>query len=96
VLEQNWPVFSRGGYAQDAAVRSIVVNFRCVIAIGGVIIRPGDLIFGDVDGVLIVPSSVEQEVMKLALEKASGERVVRKEIEAGSSTTEVFRKYGIL
>jgi regulator of RNase E activity RraA len=96
VLEQNWPVFSRGSFAQDAGVRSIVVNFRCTIEIGGVIIRPGDLIFGDVDGVLVVPRPVEQEAMKLALEKASGEKVARKEIEAGSNTTEVFRKYGIL
>jgi regulator of RNase E activity RraA len=96
VLEQNWPVFSRGSYAQDAGVRSIVVNFRCLVEIGGVIIRPGDLIFGDVDGVLVIPRAIEREVMRLASEKASGEKLVRREIEAGSSTTEVFRKYGIL
>lgn len=96
VLEQNWPVFSRGSYAQDAGVRSAVVNFRCSIEIGGVLIRPGDLIFGDIDGVLIVPRSLEAEVMTLSLEKATGEKVVRKEIEAGVSTTEVFKKYGIL
>ncbi len=70
VLEQNWPVFSRGSYAQDAGVRSAVVNFRCSIEIGGVLIRPGDLIFGDIDGVLIVPRSLEAEVMTLSLEKA--------------------------
>lgn len=96
VLDQNWPVFSRGSYAQDARVRSMVVNFRCMIDIGGVIVRPGDLIFGDIDGVIIVPHPIETEVITLALEKAAGEKLVRKEIEAGSSTTEVFRKYGIL
>jgi 4-hydroxy-4-methyl-2-oxoglutarate aldolase len=96
VLEQNWPVFSRGRYAQDAAVRSKVVDFRCPVEIGGVHIEPGDFIFGDLDGVVVIPHAVEAEVIAKALEKATAEKVVRKEIEAGSSTTEVFRKYGIL
>jgi 4-hydroxy-4-methyl-2-oxoglutarate aldolase len=96
VLEQNWAVFSRGSYAQDAGVRSSVVDFRCTIEIQGVMIRPGELVFGDVDGVVIVPQAVEERVMTLAIEKATGEKRVRKEIEAGASSTEVFRKYGIL
>ena len=96
VLEQAWPVFSRGRYAQDAGVRSKVVNFRCPIEIGGVYIEPGDLVFGDIDGVIVIPHAVEDEVVTRALEKARAEKVVRKEIEAGSSSTEVFHKYGIL
>jgi 4-hydroxy-4-methyl-2-oxoglutarate aldolase len=96
VLEQDWPVFSRGSFAQDAGVRSSVVNFRCLVEIGGVLIEPGDLIFADVDGVLIVPKAIEERVIGLALEKVAGEKVVRKEIEAGSSSTSVFDRYGIL
>ena len=49
VLEQNWPVFSRGCYAQDSSVRTQVVDFRCPIEIGGVSVKSGDLIFGDID-----------------------------------------------
>lgn len=96
VLEQNWPVFSRGRYAQDAGVRSVVVDFRCPIEIGGVSIRPGDLVFGDLDGIVVVPQAVEEEVVIRSLEKARGEKLVRREIEAGSSSTEVFARYGIL
>jgi 4-hydroxy-4-methyl-2-oxoglutarate aldolase len=96
VLEQNWPVFSRGSFAQDAGVRSSVVDFRCAVEIGGVAVEPGDLIFGDVDGVLIVPRAVEMRVVELAMEKVSGEKVVRREIESGSSSTDVFNRYGIL
>jgi regulator of RNase E activity RraA len=96
VLEQNWPVFSRGRFAQDAGVRSKVVDFRCSIEIEGVRIQPGDLIFGDLDGVVVVPQEVEAEVIEKALEKAAGEKVVRKAIEAGMSSTEAFHKYGIL
>jgi len=51
---------------------------------------------GFLDGVLVIPSKVEDEVLALALEKASGEKVVRKAIEAGMTSTEAFRKYGIL
>ena len=96
VLEQDWPVFSRGRYAQDAAFRSKVVDFRCLVEIGGVLVTPGDMIVGDQDGVLVIPRKVEDEVLALALEKASGEKVVRKAIEAGMTSTEAFRKYGIL
>ena len=96
VLEQDWPVLSRGSYAQDAAVRSKVVDFRCAIEIGSVRIEPGDLVFGDVDGVIVIPQAVEREVIARALEKARAEKVVRRDIEAGCSSTEAFRKYGIL
>ena len=96
VVEQNWPVFSRGRFAQDAAVRSKVVDFRCPIEIGGVFISPGDLVFGDLDGVVVIPRRVEDETIHLAIEKATGEKVVRKAIESGMSSTDAFHKYGIL
>lgn len=96
VLEQNWPVFSRGRYAQDSGVRMQVVDYRCPIEMGGVAIEPGDLVFGDLDGVVIIPRRHEVEVIEKALEKARGEKLVRREIENGMSSTEAFRKYGIL
>jgi regulator of RNase E activity RraA len=96
VLEQDWPVFSRGRYAQDAGVRAKVADFGCPIEIGGVAIQPGDLMVGDLDGVIVVPRKVEDEVIRLAVEKATGEKVVRKAIEAGMSSTEAFCKFGIL
>jgi len=96
VLEQNWPVFSRGRFAQDAGIRSKVVDFRCPIEIGSVQILPGDLIFGDLDGVVVIPRKVEDQVIELAIKKATGEKVVRKAIEAGMSSTEAFKKFGIL
>lgn len=96
VLEQNWPVFSRGRFAQDSSVRTQVADFRCPIEIGAVSVNPGDLVFGDLDGVVIVPRSVEREVITAALQKAAGENLVRKEIENGMSSTDAFKKYGIL
>lgn len=96
VLEQDWPVFSTGRFAQDSRVRTYIQDFRMALEIGGVWIEPGDLVFGDLDGVVIVPRKHEKEVVERALEKASAENLVRKEIEAGMSSTEAFRKYGVL
>lgn len=96
VMEQNWPVFSRGRYAQDSAVRTQVADYRCALEIESVWIQPGDLVFGDMDGVLIIPAKMEEEVTIKALQKARGEKQVRKEIENGMSSTEAFGKYGIL
>ncbi len=96
VLEQNWPVFSRGSFAQDAGVRSSVLDFRCTVEIGGVLVEPGDLIFGDIDGVLVIPRAIERRMIELAVEKVAGEKRVRSEIESGSTSTTVFDRYGIL
>jgi 4-hydroxy-4-methyl-2-oxoglutarate aldolase len=96
VMEQNWPVFSRGRFGQDSCVRTQVADYRCDIQVGDVWIQPGDLIFGDFDGVVVIPKKFESEVVRKALEKARGEKLVRKEIENGMSSTEAFHKYGIL
>lgn len=96
VLEQNWPVFSCGCYAQDSSVRTQVVDFRCSIEIGQVTIEDGDIIFGDIDGVLVIPKAIAEEVVVKSLEKASGEKLVRKAIEGGMSATDAFAKFGIL
>jgi regulator of RNase E activity RraA len=96
VLEQNWPVFSRGRFAQDSAVRTQVADFRCPIEVGQVAVLPGDLVFGDLDGVVVVPKRVEAEVVERALAKARGEKRVRREIENGMSSTEAFKQFGIL
>lgn len=96
VLEQNWPVFSCGCYAQDSSVRTQVVDFRCRIEVGQVTVEDGDLVFGDIDGVLIIPAAVADEVLEKSLTKAAGEKVVRKAIEEGMTATAAFEKFGIL
>ncbi len=96
VLEQDWPVFSRGRFAQDSGVRTQVADYRCAIEVGQVHVTPGDLVFADLDGVVVIPRRVEAQVIEEALQKASGENLVRKEIEGGMSSTAAFAKYGIL
>jgi Demethylmenaquinone methyltransferase len=95
VLEQDWPVFSRGAYAQDAAVRSVVVDYRVRIDVDGVDVTPGDLVVGDRDGVLIVPQGVEDDVLRLAVEKMHAESRVRTAIDGGASATDAFKEFGV-
>lgn len=96
VLAQNFPVFCTGCWAQDSSLRTYVFDFRCPIEIGQVTIQDGDLIFGDVDGVLAVPRGIVEEVIEKALEKAAGEKLVRKAIENGMRATDAFAHFGIL
>lgn len=92
----GFSTFGYGAYAQDQGVRGKVVKYRTGIQIGQVSIDPGDIVFGDLDGVCVVPRRHEEEVFVGALEKARGEQTVRREIEAGMSACEAFAKYGVL
>ena len=96
VLDLNFPTFSYGSYGQDAGPRSKVVDFRLPVEIGGVFIEPGDVAFGDIDGVCIIPRKAEAEVFQKALEKARGEKLVKRALEEGSSAVSAFQKYGIM
>ena len=96
ILDMSFPTFGFGSYGQDSAPRYKVVDFRIPVEIGSVRLRPGDILFGDIDGVLVVPAEAETEVFTRALEKVRGEKSVRKAIEEGSSAVEAFGKYGIM
>lgn len=96
ILKMGFPTFSYGRYAQDQAPRGKVVDFRVTLEMGGVVIHDGDIIFGDIDGVCVVPRAIEEEVMRRALEKARGEKLVKKAIEGGMSAREAFDTYGIM
>lgn len=96
ILGMGFPVFSRGSYAQDQGPRGYVADFRVPIEIEGVRIRPGDIIFGDMDGVCVVPREAEKDVFAGAFEKARGEKTARRELESGMTARQVFETYGIL
>ncbi len=66
------------------------------IEIDGVRVRPGDLIFGDSEGVLVTHREAVEETFALAVEKARGEKLVKRAIEDGMSACEAFRKFGIM
>ena len=96
ILALGYPTFCFGSYGQDSAPRYKVHDFRVPIEIGCVSIRPGDILFGDIDGVVVIPAEVEKETFTLALEKIRGEQTVRKALENGTSAVDAFRKHGIM
>jgi len=96
ILKQFRPVFSRGRFEQESSVRTIVSNYRCPLKIEGVWINPGDLVFADLDGVLIIPKELEERVIKEAIIKARTEKTVLEKIKNGMSSTEAFKRYRVL
>ena len=92
----GFPCFSTGFYAQDQGPRGKVIDYRCALEIGGVRIEPGTLLFGDKEGVLVIPRAAEAEVVRLALEKARGEKRVAKAIREGMSAVDAFATFGIM
>ena len=96
ILELDFPTFSCGSYAQDQGPRGKVIDFRVPVEIEGTRVNPGDIVFGDIDGVLLIPREQEEEIIMEALEKARGEKLVKKAIEAGMGAGEAFEKYGIM
>ena len=92
----GFPTFCRGLYAQDQGPRGKVIDFRVAIEIEGVQIAPGDLMFGDREGVLVIPAEVEAEAIEAALAKASTENRVAAAIREGMGAREAFDTFGVL
>lgn len=96
ITELGFPTFCQGFRPTDSLGRNEVIEYDVTIECGGVDIEPGDLVFGDRDGVVVVPATVESEVISQAMEKVSGENRVREALWAGMKTSEAFEKYGVL
>lgn len=96
ILQLGFPTFSYGRYAQDQRPRGKVVDFRCSIEIEGVRVRPGDIIFGDLDGVVVVPREIEKEIITEAWQKAHGEKEVFEAIKGGMGAQAAWDKFGIM
>lgn len=96
IAAANFDVFAKGRCLYDSLNRQRVIDLDIPVEIDGVVFSPGDLVFADSDGIVVVPQQVEQEVLQLALNKVHGENKVRDAIGAGMSATGAFEKFGIL
>ena len=96
IEELGFPVFARGTSPTDSAGRQAVHAFGGPVVCGGVEVRPGDVVFGDTGGVVVIPAALADQAVRLAEEKHGGERLVRAELERGDDPAEVFARYGIL
>ena len=94
ILEQDFPVFCMGRDAQGSLYRNLVIRYGCPVEIGNILIKPGDLVFGDIDGVVVFPREIEEEAITVTLAKVRGEKSTREAIEKGMSAVEAEKTYG--
>ena len=96
IREMGFPVFQGGIGPLDTKGRARMVERDVPVMCAGATVRPGDLVFGDVDGLVVIPQEAEQEVVRRALEKVSGENQSREALQRGEKLADVFRRLGIL
>lgn len=96
ILALDFPTFCYGSYAQDQRGRGVVIDYRVPLEIGGATVTPGDILFGDVDGVLVVPRECEKEVITSALEQVRKEKIARTMLLEGARAQDVFLETGVL
>lgn len=96
IAAMGFPVFALGTSPYDSLHRQRVIEIDVPVEIDRVVFRPGDLVFADQDGVVVVPQKIEARVLDLALAKVNGENKVRDAIRQGMSATEAFNTYGVL
>jgi 4-hydroxy-4-methyl-2-oxoglutarate aldolase len=96
IIEMGFPVYYTGIRPLDSMGRAIVMAYDVPISCGNVLVKPGDLIFADFDGIVVVPSALEQVVFTQAQEKVHKENLSHRELLEGKSLREVYMKYGVL
>ncbi len=96
-IEQiGFPVFAAGIKPVDSKGRGIMTDYNIPIECGGVLVQPGDLIFADYDGVVVVPSAVVTKAIAMATDKVTRENHTRAELQSGAYLRDVYAKYGVL
>jgi 4-hydroxy-4-methyl-2-oxoglutarate aldolase len=96
IRTMSFPLFARGTCIYDSKDRQRVIDVDVSVEIDGVRISPGDLVFADEDGVVVVPRAVEETIIAKAWEKVNAENKVRDAIAGGMKATEAFRVFGVL
>jgi len=96
IRAMNFPVFAAGIGPLDSKGRGKVVAIDVPVEVAGARVEPGDLVFGDADGVVVIPRAAEERVVAAALDKVRGENETREALARGEKLADVFRRHGIL
>ena len=96
IMKMGFPVYYAGIRPLDSKGRAIVQAYDVPIRCGEVLVNPGDIVYADFDGIVVVPKSVELDVFQKANEKVNKENLSRKELLSGKSLQEVYNKYHAL
>jgi 4-hydroxy-4-methyl-2-oxoglutarate aldolase len=96
IIEMDFPVYYRGIRPVDSMGRGMLMAYDVPVRCGEVLVNPGNLIFADFDGIVVVPTEVEEAVLVKAQEKVHKENLSRKELLEGKTLRAVYLKYGVL
>lgn len=96
IQELHFPLFAAGMKPVDSKGRGQVVAWNVPVECAGVLVEPGDLVVADLDGVITIPASIIEEVVRLATDKVSRENHSREELRNGAYLRTVYEKYGVL
>lgn len=96
LIKMDFPTFAWGASPIDTTGRVRVINYNIPITIGGVKIFPGNLVFADLDGIIVIPQNIEKEVIDEVIKRINTENIVRKELAEGKTMAEVWKKHHVL
>jgi|SRR5581483_430083 len=96
IMQLGFPVFYAGIRPVDSKGRGKVMAYDVPIKCGDVLVNPGDLIFADFDGIVVIPRQVEGEVLRQAAQKVSAENSTRRELLKGRKLRDVYDEYKVL
>jgi 4-hydroxy-4-methyl-2-oxoglutarate aldolase len=96
IEQMRFPIFATGIRPVDSAGRGLVVAHGVPVECGGVLVRPGDIVFGDFDGIVVIPREVEEEAIRRAQEKVIAENKAREDLARGDLLRDVYDRYGVL
>ena len=96
IRELKFPVFHGGIGPLDTKGRAEMMVKDEPIEVAGVPVAPGDFVFGDADGVVVLPARIAEEAVALALRKIEAEDTTREELLRGETLRSVFARHGVL
>jgi 4-hydroxy-4-methyl-2-oxoglutarate aldolase len=96
IIDMGFPVYYTGIRPLDSKGRARVMAYDLPVRCGDVLVYPGDWVFADHDGIVVIPQAVVQDVLRLAQDKMNKESQSRRDLLAGKSLREVYNTYGVL
>lgn len=96
IKEMGFPVFVKGIAPCDSKGRIDIIDYNQPIICGGVWVNPGDIVFGDDDGVVVIPQGIAVEIIEIAEQKFRKENKFMEGLHQGASVKEMFKKFQVL
>jgi len=92
--EARFPIYYRFTSPGDALGRFTVIDYECPVSVGGIRVSPGDYVFGDEDGIVIIPSELTNEILDKAEQVSRNENRIRAAIAENQSLFELYKEFG--